>query len=133
VETLLVLADNYAAHTEAARAAGLEAHDTVPIMRTVFVSGSAREGRNLRERLAREAARAGRRPGALEPAAVEDWCIIGEAGFVRDRIAEYRERLRVTHLIVARPRVAGVEERALRASLETLPTLITDHDRREHA
>ncbi len=131
METLMVLADNYAAHAEAARAAGLEAHGTVPIMRTVFVSGSAREAQNLREQVAREAARVGRRPGAGEPAAVEDWCIIGEAGFVRDRIAEYQERLRVTHLIVTRLRIGGVAEPALRASLETIPTLITD--RREHA
>lgn len=126
VETLTALSENYLRHGEAAAAAGVSAVGTVPVMRTVFVAEDARIGRQIRERLARDAERAQRGAAVVRPetAAIDDWCIVGEAGFVRERIAEYRERLRVTHLIVTRLRIGGIQPDLVRRSVEQVPDLI---------
>ena len=125
VESLSSLEANYAQHAEAAESAGKPEVKTVPVMRTVFVAQSRRQGESLREQvLAQARATPSVARKADEPAdAADDWCIVGEAGYVRDRIAEYRERLKVTHLIVTRLRLAGIESRAIEASLEAVPEL----------
>ena len=41
-------------------------------------------------------------------------------------IAEYQERLNVTHLIVTRLRIGGVEPEAVRSSLEAIPALVSN-------
>jgi alkanesulfonate monooxygenase SsuD/methylene tetrahydromethanopterin reductase-like flavin-dependent oxidoreductase (luciferase family) len=126
VETMTALSENYLRHGEAAAAAGLGAVATVPVMRTVFVTDDARIGRQIRDRLTADALRT--RLGAAvvrpETAALDDWCIVGEAAFVRERIAEYRERLRVTHLIVTRLRISGIQPDLVRRSVEQVPDLI---------
>ncbi len=129
VEPLVSLVDNYARHAQAAAQAGLQRLATVPVMRTVFVAEDARVGNAVRERVVQETVRAARtaRPGlASDPSRVDDWCIIGEAAFVQDRIAEYREQLNVTHLIVTRLRIGGVAPEAIRSSLETIPALVSE-------
>jgi hypothetical protein len=55
---------------------------------------------------------------------VDDWTIIGDRHFVTDRIAEYRERLKVSHLIVTRLRIGGVEKGEVEASMAELAELI---------
>jgi alkanesulfonate monooxygenase SsuD/methylene tetrahydromethanopterin reductase-like flavin-dependent oxidoreductase (luciferase family) len=112
VETLVDLERNYARHRDAVAAAGHPRQEEVPVMRTVFVTDSARETEAVRERVHGEALKTGRLPA---DASAEDWALIGEAGFVQESAARYRERLGVTHLIVARLRISGVE----RARLET--------------
>ncbi len=113
VETLATLAQNYQRHAEAAAAAGHARPAEVPVMRTLFVTANAGETAELRERVHGEALKSGRLPPG---ARAEDWTLIGEAGYVREQVAAYRELLGVTHLIVTRLRIGGVERTRLEAS-----------------
>jgi len=113
VETLAILEDNYATYTAARTAQGFEPVAVVPVMRTVFVTESAEETRRLRERVHAEALKTGRLTAGVR---AEDWALIGEAGFVREQVAAYRERLGITHLIVTRLRIGGVERARLERS-----------------
>ena len=114
METMAKLEANFQRHEDAASDAGNAAGDTRPIMRTVYVSDSPREVRDLRERMTVEASKLGRLP---EGSRAEDWAIVGDAFEVRDRIAEYRERLAVDYLVVTRLRLPGVRQASLHASL----------------
>lgn len=114
VEPLDALADNHRRHRAAAVAAGLPIPDQVPVMRTVFVTDSGRETVRIREAVQSRARAHGRLP---EGAAPEDWSIVGEAAYVADRVAEYRARLGVTHLIVARLRLDGLNDERLTRSV----------------
>lgn len=121
VETLETLEANYRRHGEAAVEAGHAPEDTVPVMRTVFVSSSRSETRELLERMTLEAERSGRlAPGAE----AHEWTIVGDDHFVRDRIVEYRERLGLNHLIVTRLRLGGVDEGALQASIGRVADIV---------
>jgi len=113
VETLATLQQNYARHAAAAVEAGHQPSAEVPVMRTLFITESARETAALRERVHGEALKTGR---LAADASVEDWTLIGEAGYVRERAADYRERLGVTHLIVTRLRIGGMERARLESS-----------------
>jgi alkanesulfonate monooxygenase SsuD/methylene tetrahydromethanopterin reductase-like flavin-dependent oxidoreductase (luciferase family) len=121
METMNRLEGNYARHAEAAADAGHEVIDTVPVMRTVFLTRSDHQGRSLREHVHQQAVATGR---ITEEDTVDDWTIIGDRHFVSDRIAEYRERLKVSHLIVTRLRIGGVEKREVEASMAELAELI---------
>ncbi len=121
METLATLEDNYARHARAAEDAGHPLVDVVPVMRTVFLTDSARQAQTLKERISGEAAGNSR----LQPdARVEDWTIIGDRVQVSEKIAEYRERLNVSHLIVTRLRVGGVTRSDLEASLAALADIV---------
>jgi alkanesulfonate monooxygenase SsuD/methylene tetrahydromethanopterin reductase-like flavin-dependent oxidoreductase (luciferase family) len=113
VETLATLQQNYARHRDAALAAGHAPPADVPVMRTLFVTESARETEALRERVHHEARKTGRLPA---DATAEDWTLIGEADYVRERAQAYRDALGVTHFIVTRLRIGGVERARLEAS-----------------
>ena len=54
---------------------------------------------------------------------VDDWAIIGEPTAVRDRIAQYRRDLGITHLIVTRLRIGGVDATHLERSVETVASM----------
>lgn len=99
VEPLDVLVRNYADHEVAARAAGVDLPPEKPIMRAAFVTDSEAETRRVRDTLEQRARAGGR---LAEGTSVQAWSIVGEAGYVRERVAEYRQRLGMTHLIVAR-------------------------------
>jgi alkanesulfonate monooxygenase SsuD/methylene tetrahydromethanopterin reductase-like flavin-dependent oxidoreductase (luciferase family) len=114
VETLESLEQNYRRHRDAVAAAGLPVPAEVPVMRTLFVTESEQETRSLRETLQ---AQARTLAGVAEPGHVADWSIIGEAGYVQEQVGAYRERLGMTHLIVARLRVAGIEPARLERSV----------------
>jgi alkanesulfonate monooxygenase SsuD/methylene tetrahydromethanopterin reductase-like flavin-dependent oxidoreductase (luciferase family) len=93
IETGETLAENYRHHGDAASAAGHEPLQTVPLMRTIFISANRRQVRALRERMSMEAENARR---SVEGASIDDWGIVGDKQFVRDRISEYRERFGVS-------------------------------------
>jgi alkanesulfonate monooxygenase SsuD/methylene tetrahydromethanopterin reductase-like flavin-dependent oxidoreductase (luciferase family) len=121
METLDTLEANYARHDDAASAAGHPPVKTVPIMRTIFMSSNRQQVSDVRERIEVEA----RKLGRLAPdAAVDDWSIVGDEHFVRDRISEYRERLGMNHLIVTRLRIAAVDDAAVRASVARVPEVV---------
>jgi alkanesulfonate monooxygenase SsuD/methylene tetrahydromethanopterin reductase-like flavin-dependent oxidoreductase (luciferase family) len=95
IETLGALEANYRTHAEAVRLAGQPGVATVPVMRTVYISNNATAVRAVRDELQKHGA------GRLRDSAarVEDWAIIGDRSFVRDKVAEYVDRLHITHLI----------------------------------
>lgn len=121
VETLDTLAANYQRHGDAAAAVGHPVADTVPIMRTIFMSSNRRQVGEVRERIGVEALKSGR---LAQDAAVDDWSIVGDEQFVRDRITEYRERLGVNHLIVTRLRIGGIDDAAVEASVARVPEVV---------
>ena len=51
---------------------------------------------------------------------VDDWTIIGEPEFVRERVRMYQENLGMTHMIATRIRVSGLAEPLLRDSVALL-------------
>ena len=121
METMAILEANYELHNVAASAAGHADIDTIPIMRTVFVTPSGSLATQVRDRLARDSAKLAR---LADADSVDDWSIVGEASFVRDKISEYEERLHVSHLIVTRLRIGGIDEQALRQSMATVVAVV---------
>ena len=118
METLENLKANLRLHEEAAEAAG---HDRVaerPIMRTAFLGHRRREVDALKARL-----EAAGRPRRDDRAAVDDWAIVGDRGFVAAKLDEYREALGVTHMVVTRLRIGGIDEERLRESVAQIAEL----------
>ncbi|MDZ7670494.1 MAG: LLM class flavin-dependent oxidoreductase [Gammaproteobacteria bacterium] len=114
VEPLEVLEQNYERHREAVAEAGATPPQEIPVMRSLFVTDDARQTREVREDLQELAAASGRLP---QGAAVEDWSIVGESAYVGERVEEYRERLGMTHLVVARLRLGGLDPQRVEASV----------------
>jgi alkanesulfonate monooxygenase SsuD/methylene tetrahydromethanopterin reductase-like flavin-dependent oxidoreductase (luciferase family) len=118
IEPLDSLVANYSAYEEAAREAGHAPQSTIPVMRTVFISEDpatiARVKGALQDALPAQL----RRPGVD----INDWAIIGDRHYVADRLAEYRERLQVTHLIGG-GRLPRIEEGLLLRSHQWLAEL----------
>lgn len=95
IEPLDALVSNYTQHRTAAEEAGHKLESTVPVMRTIFISDNSARVAEVRKSLLTALPQQLRR----EDVAVEDWAIIGDRHYVGDRIAEYEERLGITHLI----------------------------------
>lgn len=121
VETLHVLEENQRRHHQAAAEAGHPPPAEVPVMRTLFVTESRRETRELREALHKQAMASGRLPAQAVP---EDWCVVGEAGYVQEAVECYRQRLGMTTLIVTRMRLAGAAEQRLIRSVTRAAELL---------
>jgi alkanesulfonate monooxygenase SsuD/methylene tetrahydromethanopterin reductase-like flavin-dependent oxidoreductase (luciferase family) len=115
IEPLDVLAQNYDNYHRALHDAGQPPVSTIPVMRTIFVTDSQGLAADLRSRLQ------GAVPAAMRKAdvAVDDWSIIGDRSYVRDKLSEYVERLGISHLI-ARGGLPGVDDRAQLQSHEAL-------------
>jgi len=62
--------------------------------------------------------------GAKASPAVEDWAIIGDRSYVKDKLDEYHETLATTHIVVARLRFEGVNDVRLKESIEQITELI---------
>lgn len=116
MESLGTLGENYAQHKAAAVAAGVTPPAVVPLMRTVFVSRDTSECQRLREALAAKADNSRLQDGE----SIDDWTIIGEPSFVRERVQEYQQSLGMTHMIATRIRLGGLQEPILRASVALL-------------
>ena len=122
MESLATLEANYALHTEAVIEAGHVELDIVPVMRTVFVSNNSSEAQALRERIHQQAQKTGR---LAKDAATDDWCIVGDEIYVRDKFDEYRERLRVSHLVATRMRIPGVDKSSLERSVAKVAEIVS--------
>lgn len=123
VEPIGVLEDNYRRHREALTAAQQPLPADVPVMRALFVTEGAAETRTIRSALQEQA----RAVGRLAPQTdAEDWTIVGEAPYVRERVAEYRERLGMTHLVVARLRSGGLEPARAERSVERAAEILSE-------
>ena len=120
MEPVQRLRDNYQRHAEASDAAGVRRPAELPIMRTLFVAEDATLLARVREQLeqsARQVASSRLRRGiSLAP---DDWAIVGEPNEVRDKVAAYVEQLGMTHLIVTRLRIGGMEAGAIERSVQT--------------
>ena len=115
------LRENYRLHAEACHAADRELPAEVPVMRTVFTSSEAGLVRRVRESLDKWAAST----DVVQRTAseIDDWAIVGEPAAVRDQIEQYRRELGMTHLIVTRLRIGGVDPDHLERSVETVASI----------
>ena len=118
METLENLKANLEVHADAAEAAGHGEVAERPVMRTVFLGRRRREVDELKARLD-----AAGRPLRDDEAAVDDWAIVGDRGFVAAKLDEYRETLNVTHMVVTRLRIGGIDEERLRESVAAVAEL----------
>ena len=118
IETLAELVSNFARYDAALAAAGHPPMAVRPVMRTVFVSNSQATLNTLRERLSHLTL-----PTGHAPALADEWAIVGDRHEVRDKIAMYRETLRMSHLVVTRLRVEGVPSDGLRESVTAIAGL----------
>ena len=116
MESLGTLRENYSKHQAAAVAAGVSPPEILPLMRTVFVSRDAGQCQRLRETLTAQADNS----RLQDDEDIDDWTIIGEPSFVRERVQEYQQSLGMTHMIATRIRLGGLEEPMLRASVALL-------------
>lgn len=132
MEPLARLRENYRRHAEACEEAGRPVPPEVPIMRSVFVSSDARLVARVRESLEEQARRmaaaSDTRMAARFSSEVDDWAIVGEPGAVRERVAQYREELGMTHLVVTRLRIGNVDTELLERSVETMAGLFGSPD-----
>ncbi len=114
-ETLESLIDKYGQHNGHALDAGHKKIQTVPVMRTLFISENKKLVDSIRHTLDKEATHRMRDVTAD----VEDWVIVGDQSYVVDKIAEYQEKLGLNYLI-ARGRITGVSNEDQIASHELL-------------
>jgi len=124
MEPMERLKENYAKHISACAEAEVAAPSEVPMMRTVFLSDDRSLIERMRERLeeqAREMSQSGLRKGLS--VAVDDWAIVGDAAFIKDQVARYQDELGVTHFVVTRLRIGGVESDDLEHSMRRVAEL----------
>lgn len=121
IESLAVLEQNYQRYHRDVAAAGQQAVATIPVMRTVLVTNDTALAENVRTALV-AAVPAGMQKDAI---AVDEWAIVGDRHYTRDKLAEYIDRLRLSHLIV-RAGIRGVSDVAQRHSHEQLLALVAD-------
>lgn len=125
LEALEDLIENYALHSAACEKARVAAPAVKPVMRIVFVSNHRQTVNKVRELLQQHYADSNWRS---EAARLDDWAIVGDAVLVKEKIAQYREQLGLTHLIVTRLRVdthhPALDDAQLRESLKLI-ALIT--------
>ena len=122
IETFDELRANFVTYDAAVAAAGHLPVTVRPVMRTVFVSEDGSTVNALRERLAHI-----KLPRGLTTSPqVDDWAIVGDSAYVRDKIGAYRAALGMSKLIVTRLRVEGVAEPVLRDSIARVAQLITE-------
>lgn len=105
VEPLESLVTNIEAHRSHVEEAGHDPVATVPIMRTVFVTDNSSLEQQVRDSLNQETANRFRD----QTTNLDDWAIVGDPLYVKDRLAEYQEKLGLNYLI-ARGRIQGVDD-----------------------
>ncbi|MBV1930672.1 MAG: LLM class flavin-dependent oxidoreductase [Porticoccaceae bacterium] len=97
LETLDDLIRNFALHSDTCESAGQTIPPTRPIMRRIFVSEDNATIQALRKQLSKGDQGSQWR---AQHAELDDWMLIGNQAFVRQKIEEYQRRLGLTHLVV---------------------------------
>lgn len=120
IESLATLEENYRRYHLDVIGAGLATVHTIPVMRTVFVTEDDALAGRVRWALTR-AVPASLRPEAI---AVDEWAIVGDRQYTRDKLGEYIERLGLSHLIV-RAGISGISDEAQLGSHERLLEIIS--------
>jgi len=120
VESLATLEQNYRRYHDDVKAAGHEQVHTIPVLRTMFVTEDGVLAEQVRTALA------GAMPARSQhtPLPVDDWAVVGDRHYARDRLAEYIERLALRHLIV-RSGIPGISEHQQLRSHELLLHVVT--------
>lgn len=120
IETLTALAENYQRYHLDVAATGLARVLTIPVMRTVFIADDKALVAKVRATLTRVV------PPTMQDkdTRVDDWAIVGDRHYARDRLAEYVERLGLSHLIV-RAGISGVSAAAQLHSHEQLLEVVS--------
>ena len=90
-------------------------------MRTIFIC----DNKNELDEIKRAMSKANMPPGLETSQDINEWSIIGEKGYVFDKIQDYRETLGITDLIVTRLRLTKVSDKRFRRSLEQIVSLLT--------
>lgn len=126
VESLERLEHNYSNYRAELERAGHTRDLAIPVMRTLFVHDDPAACARVRAGLAREW-KATRRAGSaslekLGDDVVDAVALVGEPARVADGIAQYRERIGITHLI-ARLQVPGATRDEVESSLEAFAAL----------
>ena len=120
IESLAMLEHNYNNYHAALEESGHPPVSTIPVMRTVFVARSDKQSADVRLQLERSVPQKMRKPGV----GVDDWGIVGDRAYCRDRLSEYVERLSISHLIV-RGGIRGVEDAEQLRSHESLLGIVS--------
>ena len=119
METRDRLQNNYAIHRKSCADANQCVPAEVPIMRSLFVSDDSELVNLIRQRLNRTSGSMVRADVSTSNVQCDDWAIVGNASFVKDRVAQYREELGVTHMVITRLRIGGVDNAQLERSVAT--------------
>ena len=122
MESIDTLLQNYEMHLAASREESVEPASIKPLMRTVFVSNDQAILSRVKQEILNE--RNSSRPDSAE--AIEDWTLVGESKQVSEMIQTYRERIGMTHLIVTRPRIQGVDQSIIRESVRLMAQVSGD-------
>ena len=111
LESIDTLQQNYDRYRQLVAEAGLPQVVTTPVMRTVFVTKSTRLSDELRRAITKQL------PAPMRDKAgeLDNWAIVGDAQYVRDKLDEYQDRLGITHLIVRAGISAVGEQEQLRS------------------
>ena len=118
METLQELETNYTLFNTLLAESEQGSVSTLPVMRTVFIHEDSRLRARLVDALNQQAAKFRR----AESADASEWTIIGDAEYARDKIADYRERLGMIH-IIASGRLPQIGTDSLLQSLQCLAKL----------
>lgn len=121
VETLGELEANLGRHAEALAENGHDAPEVIPVMRTVFITDDRTRLELVRSKLGELPPPPFRKGPNPDPDA---WCLLGSAAEVSDRVADYRARLGLTHLVAVRPRVSGIDPEWLTESFAELARVL---------
>jgi len=118
LEGLNDLQNNYLIHAEACADSGRAIPAIRPAMRLVFISDDEKLLKRVRQTLSEHYRDS---PWRSDNAGLDDWAIVGDVAFAREKIFEYREQLGLTHLIITHLRGTTLEcfgaEAPLRKSL----------------
>lgn len=120
IESLAALEQNYQNYHAALEASAQPPVSTVPVMRTVYVARSDQQAAEVRSQLQQSVPQKMRKPGV----SVDDWAVVGDRAYCRDKLWEYIERLKISHLIV-RGGIGGVAEAEQLRSHESLLDIVS--------
>lgn len=121
VESLAVLEANYRRYHLDVAAAGQAVVTTIPVMRTVFVTNDGAQAERVRTALAAGVPSAMRKMDVC----VDDWAVVGDGHYARDKLQEYRARLNFSHLVV-RAGITGISAGDELRSHEQLLGIVAD-------
>ena len=116
MESMEKLKENFDVHHSEIELAGLKAPETVPLMRSVFVS----KDQKLVNRIKLEVEAKTENARIKEGDTIDDWVIIGEPKQVSDKLDQYIDQLGMNYLIASRIRASSIDSKELEQSMALL-------------